>query len=153
MDLASVLAALSAAGGASGMPGVDEPLDDDTISQIMADGYQGGKKPPSQLTLQEDVIDVTVSASRLARCSACPICCDPFKVGDDARELPCGHFFDDHCIVTWLEDNHTCPMCRYELNTVNDAADEAKRFEQRMRQRSEAREHDSLRGDASLMFM
>jgi len=104
MDLASVLAALSAAGGASGMPGVDEPLDDDTISQIMADGYQGGKKPPSQLTLQEDVIDVTVSASRLARCSACPICCDPFKVGDDARELPCGHFFDDHCIVTWLED-------------------------------------------------
>jgi Ring finger domain len=54
---------------------------------------------PPQLT--------TLSMSSFHLPVACAICCDPFKVGDDARELPCGHFFDDHCIVTWLEEVRT----------------------------------------------
>jgi hypothetical protein len=65
--------------GALGAGG-EEPLDDDTISQLMAEGYQGGKQPPSQLSLQEDVIDVVVSKARLSRCT-CAYLCVPLSLG------------------------------------------------------------------------
>jgi hypothetical protein len=35
-----------------------------------------------------------------------------------------GHLFDRECIVPWLELHHTCPMCRFEVETEQKAQEE-----------------------------
>ncbi|CAA7013667.1 unnamed protein product [Microthlaspi erraticum] len=45
----------------------------------------------------------------------CTICLEEFHNGARLVTLPCGHDFDDDCIVKWFERSHVCPLCRYEL--------------------------------------
>lgn len=68
----------------------------------------------------------------------CPICLDPLadhntegpngtaftyesqglgmsRRSPNALQLPCGHVFGPICITKWLQKNHTCPSCRFEL--------------------------------------
>ena len=52
----------------------------------------------------------------------CSICMDSETSGADAswtRLFPCGHRFHRACCVRWLEQHHTCPLCReqVQLNT------------------------------------
>ncbi|KAK4402718.1 E3 ubiquitin-protein ligase RING1 [Sesamum angolense] len=44
----------------------------------------------------------------------CSICLEGFDNSDGAR-LPCSHMFHKNCILRWLQGNHVCPLCRYEL--------------------------------------
>ncbi|CAA7047879.1 unnamed protein product [Microthlaspi erraticum] len=45
----------------------------------------------------------------------CTICLDDFKMGERVVTLPCGHEFDDGCILKWFTTSHDCPLCRFEL--------------------------------------
>ncbi|KAG2303568.1 hypothetical protein Bca52824_032219 [Brassica carinata] len=45
----------------------------------------------------------------------CRICLQEFSNGGMVVTLPCGHEFDDECIVKWFETSHVCPLCRLEL--------------------------------------
>jgi len=42
----------------------------------------------------------------------CAICREGFCIGDCVKRLPCNHEFHDMCIVPWLKDRSTCPICR-----------------------------------------
>jgi hypothetical protein len=48
---------------------------------------------------------------------ACTVCQDNLSIGTKAMFLPCGHTFHPDCILPWLKDHNTCPICRYELPT------------------------------------
>ncbi|KAK7321031.1 hypothetical protein VNO77_31133 [Canavalia gladiata] len=52
--------------------------------------------------------------------SHCPICMEEFKVGDRACRLPCNHTYRSECIIRWLNNNKTCPVCRLQLNDWED---------------------------------
>jgi E3 ubiquitin-protein ligase RNF115/126 len=39
----------------------------------------------------------------------CAICQEDFSEGDQARQLPCKHFYHDECIRPWLKQSGTCP--------------------------------------------
>ena len=40
----------------------------------------------------------------------CVICLD--KISEKAKAIPCGHHsFDFLCLVSWLEQNSSCPLC------------------------------------------
>ncbi|CAH2070021.1 unnamed protein product [Thlaspi arvense] len=45
----------------------------------------------------------------------CTICLNEFKNGRKVVTLPCGHEFDNKCIVKWFKVSHVCPLCRFEL--------------------------------------
>ena len=29
--------------------------------------------------------------------------------------MPCGHIYHPDCLKPWLEQNNTCPVCRFDL--------------------------------------
>lgn len=46
----------------------------------------------------------------------CAICWDKMET---ARKLPCNHFFHTTCLRSWLEQDPSCPTCRYSLRSEN----------------------------------
>lgn len=50
--------------------------------------------------------------------SECPITREEFKVGDEISILPCNHYFTPGEIKIWLNESNKCPICRYELDSV-----------------------------------
>lgn len=56
--------------------------------------------------------------------NSCGICLMDYKVGDEVAFSPneeCTHGFHTNCIVDWLIDNNSCPMCRQDYLGVHDA--------------------------------
>lgn len=53
----------------------------------------------------------------------CPVCKDDYGLGERVRQLPCNHLFHDGCIVPWLEQHDSCPVCRKSLTGQNTATD------------------------------
>jgi SNF2 family DNA or RNA helicase len=47
----------------------------------------------------------------------CPICCDKLK--EPMMETTCHNMFCTNCILTWLESNRTCPLCRNNICVSN----------------------------------
>lgn len=46
----------------------------------------------------------------------CSICLEEFESGlEKVSRMPCSHVYHAHCIVKWLEYNHLCPLCRFEM--------------------------------------
>jgi len=43
---------------------------------------------------------------------SCAICWDSMET---ARRLPCGHYFHNSCLRSWLEQDVSCPTCRTSL--------------------------------------
>ena len=57
------------------------------------------------------------------RCS-CPICLEPFDETeeDGVLQMPCArqHLFHRSCLLRWLQDHNSCPVCRHCLPTQED---------------------------------
>ncbi|KAL6336382.1 hypothetical protein AAG906_014554 [Vitis piasezkii] len=46
----------------------------------------------------------------------CSICLEEFTSGmEEVARMPCSHVYHTPCIVKWLEYNHLCPLCRFEM--------------------------------------
>lgn len=45
----------------------------------------------------------------------CTICIDDIKIGDEVTVLPCKHWFHGECVVLWLKEHNTCPICRTSI--------------------------------------
>ncbi|XVE83769.1 hypothetical protein DITRI_Ditri16bG0113000 [Diplodiscus trichospermus] len=43
----------------------------------------------------------------------CSICLEELKVDEEAREMPCKHFFHSGCVEKWLLIHGSCPVCRF----------------------------------------
>jgi hypothetical protein len=63
-------------------------------------------------------VDVNVSqkdGNSLYSPRSCPICFETYQKGDEiawSRNVECYHAFHVKCILYWLLDHDTCPMCR-----------------------------------------
>jgi E3 ubiquitin-protein ligase RNF115/126 len=66
--------------------------------------------PPAQKEAMEAMPRV-----KIEEIVGCSVCLEDFKIGDEARQLPCKHHFHHDCIVPWLEMHSSCPVCRYEM--------------------------------------
>jgi len=60
------------------------------------------------------------SAEELAELNDCCAICRESM--DSATVLPCGHFFHYRCLRSWLEQSHSCPICRASLTAAPASA-------------------------------
>ena len=61
----------------------------------------------------------------------CPICLAPHEEGDEMSVLPCKHELHTECLMPWLKQTNSCPLCRHQLAT------DSKDYDQRRRQQEE----------------
>uniref|UniRef100_A0A7N0V5E2 RING-type E3 ubiquitin transferase n=1 Tax=Kalanchoe fedtschenkoi TaxID=63787 RepID=A0A7N0V5E2_KALFE len=45
----------------------------------------------------------------------CAICKDQFLADVEAKQLPCTHLYHSDCILPWLAQHNSCPVCRFKL--------------------------------------
>lgn len=80
--------------------------------------------PPVPEPAINSIPTVKISEAHLSNDPNCPICMDEFKVGGEARELPCKHIYHGDCIVPWLRLHNSCPVCRVEIPVSTDEESE-----------------------------
>ncbi|XP_019163041.1 PREDICTED: E3 ubiquitin-protein ligase RNF12-B-like [Ipomoea nil] len=102
--------------------------DDNGILVVMArveideeeesDGSSSSSNPPRGLSLDEInglKQEAFKSSGAEEESPSCSICWEEFSVGVNITPLPCSHTFHHSCIVTWLEKQATCPLCRFHI--------------------------------------
>lgn len=73
-------------------------------------------------------IDVIIQTYRVDL--SCAICTTDYNINDECIELECKHIFCIDCIKPWLTKHSSqCPVCRYQLPSDNNTAEQRKKLE------------------------
>ncbi|ESQ48954.1 hypothetical protein EUTSA_v10021967mg [Eutrema salsugineum] len=70
---------------------------------------------PASPTAINSMQKIKISKKHLSLDPYCPVCQDRFETGSVARKMPCKHIYHSECIVPWLVQRNSCPVCRKEL--------------------------------------
>lgn len=98
---------------------IETPSLDEFFDGVIHNNIRPGP-PPASPSAIEALPMVKVTETHLASDPNCPICKDEFEVDVQVRELPCKHFYHSDCILPWLQMHNTCPVCRHELQGVDN---------------------------------
>ncbi|KAK7958130.1 hypothetical protein PG996_010426 [Apiospora saccharicola] len=87
---------------------------DRIITDLMEANPQSNAPPPASedtiSRLPRKKLDEQMLGPELK--GECTICIDDVGLGDEVIVLPCKHWFHDECVVLWLKEHNTCPICR-----------------------------------------
>jgi hypothetical protein len=91
------------------------------VSQSLMDAPAGGA-PPTAPEVIAALHRVPVETSFLDENgkAECIVCKDDLQVGDMVTKLCCGHYFHGECVVTWLGEHNTCPICREKVEAPTE---------------------------------
>lgn len=87
---------------------------DRIITQLMEQG-NGDKPVPAPDDMIAKLPRAKVSEGSELLEKDCAVCKDDFEIAQDTIQLPCKHVFHDECILPWIKQSGTCPVCRFEL--------------------------------------
>ena len=73
--------------------------------------------PSEEHELLKDAKMISFNGVKEYKETKCPISLEQFKEGEKLIQLPCNHLFSKEHLLNWLKDKHTCPVCRYELQS------------------------------------
>eukprot|EP01053_Blabericola_migrator_P002343 Blabericola_migrator_1__2342@NODE_1653_length_4078_cov_160_305410_g1076_i0_p1_GENE_NODE_1653_length_4078_cov_160_305410_g1076_i0NODE_1653_length_4078_cov_160_305410_g1076_i0_p1_ORF_typecomplete_len351_score54_33zfRING_2/PF13639_6/3_2e02zfRING_2/PF13639_6/3_3e15zfrbx1/PF12678_7/1_5e03zfrbx1/PF12678_7/7_8e09zfC3HC4_2/PF13923_6/5_1e02zfC3HC4_2/PF13923_6/3_2e08ProkRING_4/PF14447_6/2_5e03ProkRING_4/PF14447_6/3_7e07zfANAPC11/PF12861_7/1_9e03zfANAPC11/PF12861_7/2_9e03zfANAPC11/PF12861_7/6_7e07FANCL_C/P len=98
------------------------------IQHIMANDPNHYGPPPAAREVRKELPRQRLTPETAV--GDCAVCQESFKAGDLVTRLTrdaelCAHMFHDACLMPWLQQHNTCPICRYELPT--DDADYERR--------------------------
>ncbi|XP_010257498.1 PREDICTED: E3 ubiquitin-protein ligase RING1-like [Nelumbo nucifera] len=86
--------------------------DDDT------DSYRSPGSTPASKSSVESIPTIKITSSFLSSDTIlCAVCKDEFVVDVEAKQLPCKHIYHSNCILPWLSQHNSCPVCRFRLPT------------------------------------
>ena len=100
------------------------------INQIlMNDNNKYGNPPASQSSVDKlDHFKITEQKLKdFGFENSCPVCKDEFVVNEECLLMPCEHHFHKDCLIPWLKERNSCPICRYELPTDDEDFERRKR--------------------------
>lgn len=89
-------------------PGLEE-----LFEQLSTNDRRG--TPPASRSSIDAMPSIKISQRHLRSDSHCPVCKEKFELGSEARQMPCNHIYHSDCIVPWLVQHNSCPVCRQEL--------------------------------------
>ncbi|KAF5747915.1 E3 ubiquitin-protein ligase RING1-like isoform X1 [Tripterygium wilfordii] len=89
-------------------PGLEE-----LFEQLSANDRRG--PPPATRSSINAMPTIKVTQRHLRSDSHCPVCHEKFELGSEVRQMPCNHMYHSDCIVPWLVQHNSCPVCRQEL--------------------------------------
>ncbi|XP_051151197.1 probable E3 ubiquitin-protein ligase RHC1A [Andrographis paniculata] len=93
-------------------PGVEEFFDHVTRDT------QNGAPPGAASRSSIDALPVVKIGKKHVRAdTTCAVCKEKFELGSRVKKLPCKHLYHSECIVPWLEQRSSCPVCRHELSS------------------------------------
>lgn len=82
--------------------------------------------PPAPRSAIDSMPVVKINRRHLNDDPHCPVCTDKFEVGSEAREMPCKHLYHTNCIIPWLVQHNSCPVCRHPLPQQQGSEDAAR---------------------------
>jgi E3 ubiquitin-protein ligase RNF115/126 len=79
-------------------------------------------RPPASEDVIGSLADFQISEENKddSKLQACAICQDSFEVGETIKRLPCEHYFHANCIIPWLKQCNSCPVCRAPLSNSEE---------------------------------
>ncbi|GKV29001.1 hypothetical protein SLE2022_133150 [Rubroshorea leprosula] len=116
-------------------PGLEE-----LFEQLSANDRRG--PPPASRSSIDAMPTIKIAQRHLRSDSHCPVCKDKFELGSEARQMPCDHMYHSDCIVPWLVQHNSCPVCRQELPPQGSSSSQG-------RQSSSSRRRSSTLGSNS----
>lgn len=93
----------------------------DAIITQLLNQFENTGPPPADRDKIRSLPTVQITDEHVASGLECPVCKEDYSVGENVRQLPCNHMFHNECIVPWLEQHDTCPVCRKSLSGQNTA--------------------------------
>ena len=126
--LQDILGLLNPANAMAGDAVYSQEALDRIITNLMEVNPQSNAAPPATEEALQKLERKEVNKAMLDGESKveCPICIDDMKEGDQAIYLPCKHWFHEDCVVLWLKEHNTCPICRSAIEK-NEPGDNTNR--------------------------
>ncbi|KAK4412781.1 E3 ubiquitin-protein ligase RZF1 [Sesamum alatum] len=94
--------------------------------------------PPASRSSIDALPTIKISKKHVRADSTCAVCKENFELGSRVRKLPCKHLYHSDCIVPWLEQRSSCPVCRQEITSqpsTNNCSSQNLREQNRSRSR------------------
>ncbi|XP_041698544.1 E3 ubiquitin-protein ligase RNF126 [Coregonus clupeaformis] len=95
---------------------------DSIITQLL-NQFENTGPPPADRERIKSLPSIQITEEHVGSSLECSVCKEDYSVGETVRQLPCNHLFHNDCIVPWLEQHDTCPVCRKSLSGQNTATD------------------------------
>uniref|UniRef100_A0A8C5LK23 RING-type E3 ubiquitin transferase n=1 Tax=Leptobrachium leishanense TaxID=445787 RepID=A0A8C5LK23_9ANUR len=93
----------------------------DTIITQLLNQFENTGPPPADTEKIQALPTIQITEEHVGSSLECPVCKEDYTVGENVRQLPCNHLFHNDCIIPWLEQHDTCPVCRKSLSGQNTA--------------------------------
>uniref|UniRef100_A0A8C8I7I5 RING-type E3 ubiquitin transferase n=1 Tax=Oncorhynchus tshawytscha TaxID=74940 RepID=A0A8C8I7I5_ONCTS len=93
----------------------------DAIITQLLNQFENTGPPPADGDKIMSLPTVLITQEHVGSGLECPVCKEDYSAGENVRQLPCNHLFHNDCIVPWLEQHDTCPVCRKSLSGLNTA--------------------------------
>ena len=113
------------------LAGQNEEDDLETIiNQIMMNDTNKYGNPPASKKAVEQLEQCAINEEILKSFgveNSCAVCKDEFAQGQNCLVMPCKHHFHKECLIPWLKERNSCPVCRFELPTDDEDFENRKR--------------------------
>ncbi len=93
------------------------------INQIMMNDTNKYGNPPASKKSIEKLEKIIINDEKLKSFgieNTCAVCKDEFVIGQECLLMPCQHHFHKDCLLPWLNERNSCPVCRFELPTDDE---------------------------------